>query len=82
MRVEVREVDRTELLLAEEVFLCGTAEEVMPVASVDHVTIGSCAPGPVTRRLQEELLGAARGDTDRFAGWRTQVAVPQDGRNV
>jgi hypothetical protein len=45
---------------------------------VDHVTIGSGAPGPVTRRLQEELLAAARGDTDRYADWRTQVAVSLD----
>lgn len=82
MRVEVREVDRTELLLAEEVFLCGTAEEVMPVASVDHVTIGSGAPGPVTRRLQQELLAAARGDTNGFAEWRTQVALAQERRDA
>lgn len=73
IRVEEREVDRTEMLLAEEVFLCGTAEEVMPVASVDHVAIGAGVPGPITRRLQQELLAAARGDVDRFATWRTSV---------
>ncbi|MFA7437922.1 branched-chain amino acid transaminase [Castellaniella sp.] len=73
LRVEEREVDRTELLLAEEVFLCGTAEEVVPVVSVDRVTIGDGRPGSVTCGLQEELLAAARGDSERYSEWRTRV---------
>lgn len=75
LRTEIREIDRTELLVAEEVFLCGTAEEVMPVVSVDHVAIGAGIPGPITCKLQEELLAAARGDADTFASWRTQITI-------
>lgn len=71
LRVEEREVDRTEMLLASEVFLCGTAEEVVPVASIDRVTIGDGTPGPVTRQLQQELLAVARGDVERYGEWRT-----------
>ncbi|MFA5663786.1 MAG: branched-chain-amino-acid transaminase [Castellaniella sp.] len=73
LSVEVREVDRTELLLAEEVFLCGTAEEVVPVVGVDRVRIGAGVPGPITCQLQEELLAAARGNEQHYADWRTQV---------
>ncbi len=73
LRVEEREVDRTELLIASEVFLCGTAEEVVPVAAVDRMTIGEGVPGPVTRRLQQELLAVARGNTELNAAWRTPV---------
>jgi len=73
MRVEEREVDRSELLIADEVFLCGTAEEVVPIASVDHVKIGNAIPGPVTLKLQQELLAVTRGDVDRHADWRTPV---------
>ena len=73
MRVEEREVDRSELWIADEVFLCGTAEEVVPIASVDHVTIGSATPGPVTLKLQQELLAVTRGDVDRHADWRTPI---------
>lgn len=73
IRVEEREVDRTEMLLAEEIFLCGTAEEVVPVVSVDKVAIGAGRPGPVARQLQTELLAVARGDVDRVPEWRTVV---------
>ncbi len=75
LRVEERQVDRTELYLADEVFLCGTAAEITPVVSVDKYDVGSGEIGPVTRRL-EGLLGAAlRGTTEGYAAWRTPVGV-------
>lgn len=73
LETEEREVDRTELLVAEEIFLCGTAEEVVPVVTVDRAPIGDGTPGPITRRLQQELLAVARGDTPSHAEWRTPV---------
>jgi branched-chain amino acid aminotransferase len=48
-----REIDRTELYLADEVFLCGTRSEIEPVTSVDRIVVGSGDVGPVTRRLQQ-----------------------------
>ena len=47
-----REIDRTELYLADELFLCGTLAEIQPVTSIDGVPIGNGRPGPVTQRLQ------------------------------
>jgi branched-chain amino acid aminotransferase len=50
--VEERPVDRTELYVANEVFLCGTAAEVAPVISVDERAVGDGHPGQITLRLQ------------------------------
>ena len=56
-----RDVDRTELYIADELFICGSAEEVTPIISVDKVPVGDGKPGPVTRELQGMLFRAARG---------------------
>lgn len=49
---ERREIDRTELYLADEVFMCGTLSEIQPIVAVDGKPIGTGLPGPMTRKLQ------------------------------
>jgi branched-chain amino acid aminotransferase len=56
-----RSIDRTELYIADEVLVCGSAEEVTPVVAVDRIPVGDGKPGPVTRALQEAFFAAARG---------------------
>ncbi|MBM3946808.1 MAG: branched-chain amino acid transaminase [SAR202 cluster bacterium] len=73
MRVEERDVDRTELYIADEVLLCGTLMEVKPVLSVDRYTVGDGRPGPVTRKLQELYLRVARGEAPAYGNWLTPV---------
>ena len=48
-----RPIDRTELYLAEEIWLCGTGVEILPVTRVDHRTIGNGQVGPLVDRLRE-----------------------------
>jgi branched-chain amino acid aminotransferase len=69
---EVRErtLIRSDLYLADEVFMCGTAAEVTPLKSVDDHEIGV---GPITRELQTAYLAAVRGETERYADWREPV---------
>lgn len=71
--VEEREVDRSELYLADEVFLCGTGQELVPVTSVDRLQVGAGAPGAITRRLQAAYEAVVRGTTDAHSEWRTPV---------
>ena len=71
--VEEREVDRSELYIAEEVFLCGTGQELVPVTSVDRLAVGSGKPGAVTQRLQAAYEAVVRGLTDAHPEWRTPV---------
>jgi branched-chain amino acid aminotransferase len=61
---------RTDLYLADEVFMCGTAAEVTPLRSVDDVEIGV---GDITRELQKAYLDTVRGASDRWAQWRELV---------
>jgi branched-chain amino acid aminotransferase len=61
---------RSDLYLADEVFMCGTAAEVTPVRSVDDHEIGV---GDVTLEIQRTYLDVVRGASDRFAEWRELV---------
>jgi branched-chain amino acid aminotransferase len=64
---EVREVNlvRTDLYFGDEVFLCGTAAEVTPVASVDDHPTGP--RGPITKQIQETFFAIVGGQDERFA---------------
>jgi branched-chain amino acid aminotransferase len=68
-----RTISRTELYVADEVFLSGTAAEVTPVASIDRRAIGDGKPGPVTRALAERFRVVARGGDPKYASWLTPV---------
>jgi branched-chain amino acid aminotransferase len=68
--VHERTLIRSDLYLADEVFMCGTAAEVTPVRSVDDHEIGV---GDLTLEIQRNYLDTVRGATDRFADWRELV---------
>jgi branched-chain amino acid aminotransferase len=65
--VQEREIIRSELYLADEVFMCGTAAEVTPLRSVDDYEIDQ--PWPVTRAIQSTFFDAVRGRDERWARW-------------
>ena len=73
---EVREANiiRSDLLLADEVFMTGTAAELTPVCEVDDIRVGS--PGPVTCEVQAVYEDALHGRSERYAGWLDVVPVP------
>lgn len=71
--VQEREIDRTELYVADELFFCGSAAEVTPVLSVDRHAVGDGTPGACTRRLRELYLEAARGKAPDEHDWLTPV---------
>ena len=68
-----REVDRTELYIADEAFICGTAVEIQSVGSVDRYKIGDGDQGPLVSRLKELFHNLARGVDPRHPEWRTPV---------
>jgi branched-chain amino acid aminotransferase len=66
-------VPRELLYIADEVFFTGTAAEVTPIRSVDRITVGKGARGPITERLQKEFFAIVEGTkADRF-GWLTPI---------
>jgi len=60
---------RTDLYLADEMFLTGTAAEVTPVRAVDDRSIGDGAPGPVTKEIQSTFFSAVRGEIPHYHHW-------------
>jgi branched-chain amino acid aminotransferase len=78
MACEERDVDRSELYDCEEAFLCSTGLEVVPIASVDGLSIGDGTEGPVTRRLRKSYETVVRGSVDAWPEWRTPVYKPPE----
>ena len=71
--VQERDVDRTELYFADEVFFCGTMQEVGPVGSVDGYQVGDGGVGPLTARLAALYERVVRGREPGYAHWVDRV---------
>ncbi len=71
--VEERTVDRTELYIADEAFLCGSAMEITPVLSVDRYNVGTGKKGGITSKIYEEYLNAVKGNSDKYRKWVTAI---------
>ncbi|KJG00684.1 branched-chain-amino-acid transaminase [Photobacterium angustum] len=72
---EVREenIAREALYLADEIFMTGTAAEIVPVRSVDQITVGEGKRGPITKELQAAYFGLFNGETEDKWGWLDYV---------
>ena len=68
-----REIDRTELYLAEEVFFCGTGAQVAPCVMIDRRAVGDGRIGPIAKRIGDLYFAIARGDERSHAEWRSAV---------
>lgn len=69
VEVEFANILRSDLYVAEEAFMTGTAAEVVPVRSVDDRLVGEGGPGPLTRKIQETYRAAVRGEVDKYRRW-------------
>ncbi len=67
--VAERPIDRTELYLADEVFLTGTGAQIAPITEIDGRMIGSGCRGPVVERLQDVFFQTVRGDNPDHQDW-------------
>jgi branched-chain amino acid aminotransferase len=66
-----REIDRTELYVAEEAFFCGSGYEITPITSIDRFPLGSGRVGPITKSIQRAYMDIVRGIDKRFPEWLT-----------
>jgi branched-chain amino acid aminotransferase len=71
--VEQGIIDRTELYIADELFFCGTGQELLPITAVDRLPVGDGKPGAITMRLQAAYESVVRGTTNAHSEWRTPV---------
>ncbi len=71
--VDVRSIDRSELYVCDEAFLCGTGVQVSPVIEVDHRPVGGGTVGPIARLISERYFAAVRGNLPEYRNWLTPI---------
>jgi branched-chain amino acid aminotransferase len=79
LEVTERDIDRTECYVADEVFICGSGLEVVPVLSIDRHPIGKGTPGQMTTAVRDTYLRVAVGEVPQYRHWCTPV---YDGRQT
>ncbi len=73
VQVVEREIDRTEVFVADEAFFCGTGVQIVAIAEVDHRPVGTGQMGSVVRRLRELYFDLVRGKLPRYREWNVPV---------
>jgi branched-chain amino acid aminotransferase len=68
-----RQIDRSELYIADEIFLVGTGAQVSPVIEVDHRPVGTGAIGALSRKIQSRYFDAVRGKVPAYKHWLTPI---------
>ncbi len=73
IKTHERVIDRSELYIADEAFMCGSSARITPILSIDKRSIGNGTAGPMTRKFIELYETVQRGDSPDFPDWRTIV---------
>ena len=73
LQVVERSIDRTEVFIAEEIFMTGTAAQVTAVTKVDHRPIGRGEMGPITTQLRAMFDDIVRGKIKKYEHWNVAV---------
>jgi branched-chain amino acid aminotransferase len=69
MEVQERQIDRTELYLADEMFFCGTGAQISAITRVDHRAVGTGRMGEITARLRNLYFDVVRGRVAKYRDW-------------
>jgi branched-chain amino acid aminotransferase len=70
--LETRDIDRSELYIAEEAFFCGTGVQVTPINSIDGRPVGE-VPGPITKQIADRYFQMVRAQLPEYGDWLTPV---------
>ncbi|GAB4433356.1 MAG: branched-chain amino acid transaminase [Anaerolineae bacterium] len=73
LEVVERDIDRSELYIADEAFFCGTGVQIAAIGSIDHRQIGSGSTGPVTAQLSDLYFGVVTGKNEKYNRWLVPV---------
>jgi branched-chain amino acid aminotransferase len=71
--VQERSIDRSELYVADEIFLCGTGVQISPVTEIDHRPVGSGEVGPIASLVRDRYFDAVRGRLPQYSHWLTEI---------
>ena len=64
-----RDIDRTELYICDEIFLCGTAAEITTIVSVDKIIVGDGKPSEITKTISQRYFDIVRGKVEAYKEW-------------
>jgi len=78
IKTKERSIDRSELYLADEIFMCGSSALVTPVLSIDKRPVGT-NPGPITKQLLEAYRALLLGENPNFVHWLTPLEIESTG---
>jgi branched-chain amino acid aminotransferase len=73
LQVVERSIDRTEVFIAEEMFMTGTAAQVVAITKVDHRAVGAGVMGPITTRLRAVFDDVVRAKNSKYKQWNVEV---------
>lgn len=73
IEVVERNIDRTEVYIADEIFMCGTGIEIVPITQVEHRRIGDAQPGSITQAVRDLFFRVVAGKEARYSDWLTPV---------
>jgi len=82
LKVESRQIDRSELYIADELFFCGTGVQIAPIIEVDRRPIGSGSAGPISTMIKDKYISICRGEVAKYASWLTPVYCKKESSKV
>jgi len=82
LKVESRQIDRSELYIADELFFCGTGAQIAPIIEVDRRPIGSGSAGPISTMIKDKYISICRGEVAKYASWLTPVYCKKESSKV
>jgi branched-chain amino acid aminotransferase len=68
-----RNIDRSEVYLADESFMCGTGVQIAAITRIEHRAIGSGSMGDITTRLRDLFFDVVAGKVERYRSWLVPV---------
>jgi len=68
-----RDIDRTELYIADEAFYCGTGAQVSPITKIDNRPIGTGKPSEISLKIQKLYFDIVRGKVEKYKKWCTSI---------
>ena len=68
-----RDIDRTELYICDEAFLCGSAMEITHVTNIDGLSVGDGSLGKITKELSELYYQVITGQLSQYRDWLTGI---------
>jgi branched-chain amino acid aminotransferase len=73
LKTTERNIDRSEIYICDEAFLCGTGVQIAAITQVEHRPVGTGSIGPVVSRLRELYFGVVRGNNPKYRPWCTPI---------